>query len=90
MQSPEQNLAIFKKFRGALRPGGTLLISDFLVSNDRSGPPFSLIFRSEMLVRTQEGGTSLYEDYEQWLNEAGFPKVDFQETGTATTLVYGS
>ena len=89
-ESPANNIAIFKKFRRALKSGGTLLISDFVVDNDRSGPPFPLLFRSEMLLRTREGSTWRRADYEAWLREAGFASVAFEPTPSPATLVYAS
>jgi len=89
-ESPQTNVAMFRKFRKALKPGGTLLIVDFVVDDDRSGPPFSLIFRSEMLMRTKEGGTWTRRDYTSWLREAGFLKVHFEPTGTPATQVYAT
>ena len=37
-ETPADNVAIFRKFRKALKPGGTLLINDFVLSDDRDGP----------------------------------------------------
>ncbi len=89
-ESPASNLAIFRKFRKALKSGGTLVISDFVVENDRSGPPFALLFRSEMLLKTKEGSTWRRADYEGWLKEAEFRKVEFEPTPSPATLVYAS
>ena len=89
-ESPASNIAIFKKFRRALKTGGTLLISDFVVDDDRSGPPFPLLFRSEMLLRTREGSSWRRADYEAWLREAGFANVSFEPTPSPATLVYAS
>jgi SAM-dependent methyltransferase len=89
-EGPDSNRAMFRKLRGALKPGGTLLISDFVVENDRSGPPFPLLFRSEMLVRTREGSTWTRKNYEDWLREAGFSKIEFVETASPATLVFAS
>ena len=89
-ESPASNAAIFKKFRKALKPGGTLLISDFVVENDRSGPPFSLLFRSEMLLSAAEGSTYTRADYEAWLRDAGFTSVAIQPTPSPATLVFAS
>ncbi|MGH8938443.1 MAG: methyltransferase family protein, partial [Actinomycetes bacterium] len=56
-EGPEDNVAIFAKVRGALKSGGTLVINDYIVEDDRSGPPFPLIFASEMLLKSKQGGT---------------------------------
>jgi predicted O-methyltransferase YrrM len=45
-EGPEDNVAVLGKFRRALKPGGKLVLSDFIVEDDRSGPPFALIFAS--------------------------------------------
>jgi SAM-dependent methyltransferase len=90
MESPASNRATLRKFRKALKPGGTLLVSDFVVENDRSGPAFPLLFGSEMLVRTREGFTWRRADYESWLREAGFRTVEFQTTPSPATLVFAS
>jgi ubiquinone/menaquinone biosynthesis C-methylase UbiE len=89
-ESPKQNVEIFRRFRRALKPGGTLLISDFVVDDDRSGPPFPLIFRNEMLLRTREGATWRRADYGAWLREAGFRRVEFEPTPSPATLVLAS
>src|SRR5207244_1651846 len=89
-ESPSQNTATFRKIRKALKPGGTLVISDFVVDDDRSGPPFSLIFRSTMLLRTKEGATWTRSNYQTWLKEAGFHNVSIEPTGTPATLVYAT
>jgi predicted methyltransferase len=43
-ETPAANTAVFRKLRNALKPGGTLVINDFVVNDDRTGPPFPLIF----------------------------------------------
>jgi SAM-dependent methyltransferase len=89
-ESPEQNVATFRKIRRALKPGGTFVISDFVVEDDRSGPPFALMFRSVMTLRTKAGSTWTRAEYEKWLREAGFTKVSIEPTATPATLVYAS
>ena len=87
-EGPEDNVAIFAKFRGALKLGGTLVISDFVVDDDRSGPPFPLIFASAMLLNTKQGGTWRRADYRAWLAEAGFEDVSFHPTPSPATLIF--
>jgi len=82
------NIAMFTRIRAALKPGGTLVIGDYVVADDRSGPPFPLIFAAEMLVKSQQGGTWRRSDYRDWLVEAGFTDIVFRSTRSPTTLVF--
>jgi SAM-dependent methyltransferase len=87
-EGPEDNVAIFAKVRGALKPGGTLVVCDYVVDDDRSGPPFPLIFASEMLLKSKKGGTWRRTDYQAWLAEAGFEDISFHPTPSPATLVF--
>ncbi|MGH3373143.1 MAG: methyltransferase [Actinoallomurus sp.] len=87
-EGPEDNVAIFAKIRSALKPGGTLVICDYVVDDDRSGPPFALIFGSEMLLKSKQGGTWRRADYQAWLAKAGFEDVSFQSTPMPADLIF--
>jgi SAM-dependent methyltransferase len=87
-EGPEDNLAIFAKVRGALKPGGTLVISDYVVEDDRSGPPYPLTFTAEMLLKSKHGATWRRADYLAWLAKAGFEDVSFQPTPSPATLIF--
>ncbi|HEY4003886.1 MAG TPA: class I SAM-dependent methyltransferase [Pseudonocardia sp.] len=87
-EGPEDNIAIFTKLRDAVKPGGTLVINDYIVDDDRSGPPFPLIFASEMLLKSKQGGTWRRAAYHAWLAKAGFENVSFHPTPSPTTLVF--
>jgi hypothetical protein len=89
-ESPAQNIEAFRKFRAALNVGGTLVVSDFVVKDDRSGPPHALLFHSQMLVASREGASWRDADYRAWLTEAGFKQVTFEPTQGASTLIYAS
>jgi predicted O-methyltransferase YrrM len=88
-EGPEDNVATFAKIRGALKPGGTLVVCDYIVDDDRSGPPFPLMFASEMLLKSKQGGTWRRADYHAWLTKAGFEDVSFERTPSPATLVLG-
>ena len=90
MESPADNLATFRKFRKALKPGGTLVINDFILSDDRTGHPFAMMFASQMLIMTKNGFTYRQSDYRKWLAEAGFKSVEIVQTPTPATLVFAS
>lgn len=87
-ESPDGNLAMFRKFRKALKPGGTLVVNDFVLADDRTGNPFAMMFASQMLVVTKDGCTYRQSDYRKWLGEAGFSSVEIVPTQTPATLVF--
>jgi predicted O-methyltransferase YrrM len=87
-EGPEDNIAIFARIRSALKPGGTLVICDFIVDDDRGGPPFPLIFASEMLLKSKQGHTWRRADYLEWLVKAGFEDISFHPTPSPATLVF--
>jgi ubiquinone/menaquinone biosynthesis C-methylase UbiE len=86
-ESPEENIAIFRKFRKALKPGGTLVVNDFILNNDRTGHPFTMMFATQMILVTKNGNTYSETDYRQWLNDAGFQTVNVLPTGTPSTVL---
>ena len=89
-EAPAENLQVFKKLRKALKPGGTLIVNDFILNDDRTGHPFALLFASQMLLATKQGFTWRQSDYRGWLTEAGFKNVEFVPTPTPATMAFAS
>ena len=86
-ETPADNVAVFRKFRRALKPGGTLVVNDFILDDGRNGHPFAMLFASQMLLATKGGFTWRQSDYRTWLTEAGFTSVEIVPTGTPSTVV---
>lgn len=74
--SPEENQAIFRRVRAALRPGGRLIIQDAFL-HDRKGlyPVEASLFAVSMLLFTRGGNTYSVPETARWLKEAGFVGV---------------
>ncbi|MGY1439932.1 class I SAM-dependent methyltransferase [Streptomyces reniochalinae] len=86
-EGPEDNVEVFARLRGALKPGGALVVCDYVVDDDRSGPAFPLMFAAEMLVKSNRGGTWRRSDYRDWLLKAGFRDVSFHAAPPATLVI---
>jgi hypothetical protein len=89
-ETPVDNVTVFRRFRDALRPGGTLVVNDFILGDDRTGHPFAMMFAAQMLLVTKAGFTYRKCDYRTWLGEAGFKSIDIVPTPTPATLVFAS
>jgi SAM-dependent methyltransferase len=71
----ERSRQLLKKTFRALKPGGTIAVAEWLVDDDRTGPPPALMFAVNMLVNTDKGDTFSLNEIKSWLEEAGFKKV---------------
>lgn len=67
---------IAKAFRALVR-GGRILIAELVPNDERTGPPFALLFGVNMLVLTTEGDAFTFPEYRTWLEGAGFREVEW-------------
>lgn len=65
---------LLQRVHGAMAPGGTIVIAEFVPDEDRRGPAVPLIFAVNMLVNTDEGSTFTFKQIASWLKEAGFSR----------------
>ena len=75
MFSPEQNLQLFRRARQALVPGGRLVVQDFLLNGDKTGPLHAALFSLNMLVGTASGACYSESEYTAWMASSGFTEV---------------
>jgi cyclopropane fatty-acyl-phospholipid synthase-like methyltransferase len=87
--SAEENKALFRKAAAALEPGGRLVVQDFLIDEDRSGPLQPALFALNMLVGTPSGDTYTESEVRGWMIEAGLRDISRLDTPIATNLVIG-
>lgn len=71
-EGEERSRKLLAKVFAALAPGGTIMISEFLVNEDRRGPVGGLFFAVNMLVNTDNGDTYSFEEISSWLKDVGF------------------
>ena len=70
--------SLFAKAYAALRPGGTLAVSDVMLDASKTQPAFATLFSLQMLLTSEAGAVFASDDCARWLNEAGFTAVQPQ------------
>ena len=78
---------LLAKSYAALRPGGSLLIAEYVPNDPRTGPPMPLLFGLNMLLQTEEGAVFTMREYRRWLNAAGFRSVKQVPVQPPTTVI---
>jgi ubiquinone/menaquinone biosynthesis C-methylase UbiE len=90
-ESPKGNQELFQKAYAALKPGGSLVVNDFLPNEERTGPAFALRFSVYTLTHTAEGECWTLSQYSDWLKATGFNSIethnDIPKTLPGTTLI---
>ena len=71
MLGPEQNVELLRRVAGALRPGGQVIIQDFLLDDEGGGHRTATLFALNMLVNTENGSSYTRAEYRDWLAQAG-------------------
>ena len=73
--SPEENREVLQRLYLAMVPGGKVIIRDFLLNRDKTGPITGALFAINMLVNTDRGNAYSQEEIKSWLKQAGFRKI---------------
>jgi len=71
-EGEKRSKELIAKTFNALAPGGTIVVQEFLVNKERTGPPNGLIFAVNMLINTDDGSTWSFEEIGSWLTDDGF------------------
>jgi ubiquinone/menaquinone biosynthesis C-methylase UbiE len=69
---PSDVQMIFDKCQCALKPGGRLLIKDFFLNDDLTGPEFSTLFSLHMLLSTEGGKCYSEKELISLMEESNF------------------
>ncbi|MFI1441776.1 methyltransferase [Streptomyces fructofermentans] len=86
----EQRQFLLKKAYDALPEGGTLIVYDAMIDDDRRHNTYGLMLSLNMLIDTEGGSEYTISDATQWLNKAGFAKVSARPLIGGYTAVYAT
>jgi hypothetical protein len=85
------NVALLKKVRAALKPGGRAATLEFVPNEDRVSPPMSAAFAMTMLASTADGDAYTLSELTAMYTEAGFKGVKAHAIPTLPqTIVVGT
>ena len=75
MLGPDENRDLLARAARALAPGGRVVVSDFVLDEDGTGPRQAVLFSINMLVGTPSGRSYRESEYKEWLIAAGLADV---------------
>jgi hypothetical protein len=70
-EGPDDCRRILKKAAASLRTGGLLLVHEFIVDDDLTGPLFPALFSLNMLVATEKGQSYTQSSLTDMMTDAG-------------------
>ena len=79
--SPQQNQSLFHKVSKAMETGGRIIVSDFIMNDNRFEPTFGAFFALNMLVNTQQGDTYTESEIREWMTAAKLEFVERKDFG---------
>ena len=83
----KQNKMLIKKCADALNKNGMIIISDFVMTDDRTKPFHGALFALNMLVGTANGDTYTEKEIREWFESAGLSKIERKNTSFGTDLM---
>ena len=86
-EGAERSQRLLQKTGKSLKPGGTIAIAEWLVSDERTEPLPSLMFAVQMLVNTEQGDTFSFNEIRAWLEKAGFKDARTLDVPAPSPLV---
>jgi ubiquinone/menaquinone biosynthesis C-methylase UbiE len=75
-QDGRANAALVEKAYGCLSEGGRLIIKDRFLDPSRTSPAWTTAFAVHILVNTEFGECFTVQEAHQWLEQAGFQRVE--------------
>lgn len=90
MLDGDENRDLLLRAFTALATNGRVVISDFLLAEDRASPRQAALFSINMLVGTSAGDCYTEAEYAGWLREAGFGDVERRDLPGPASLMIGT
>jgi cyclopropane fatty-acyl-phospholipid synthase-like methyltransferase len=76
--SVNQNNLLLKKVYEKIEENGMVIITEFLLDEDKTGPLFPALFNLNMLKQTKNGRAYTFSEIKSWLENNGFKNIEKQ------------
>ena len=90
MLSADENRDLLRRSFAALARGGRVVVSDFVLAEDRAAPRQAALFSLNMLVGTPSGDCYTEGEYAAWMREAGFGGIVRRDLPGPASLIVGT
>jgi 3-hydroxy-5-methyl-1-naphthoate 3-O-methyltransferase len=87
--SEEKGIALLKKIYNSLADDGVVIISEWLLNDEKTGPAASALMGLNMIVETYGGKNYSYAEIVDMLNQAGFKRAERRFLAGPAELVIG-
>jgi hypothetical protein len=87
--SEEKGIALLKKIYNSLANDGAVLISEWLLNSDKTGPAVSALMGLNMIIETYGGKNYSYAEIAEMLRQAGFKRMEKQPLAGPAEIVIG-
>jgi len=84
-----ENIFLIQRCFDSMVSGGKILVKDFLLEEDRTGPAQASMFAVNMLTGTSSGGCYTAREVKEWLESAGFHQEGVVEISPSSRMVVG-
>lgn len=85
--SVEENKILLRKVYDSLPNEGVVIINEFLLNEDKTGPLFPALFALNMLVQSDGGNAYTENEIRSWLEEVGFEYLESIKLGGPVTAI---
>ncbi len=84
----KDKIMLIQKAYNALPKGGTLIVIENIIDDNRNKNAFGLMMSLNMMIETDEGFDFTAEDFERWANEVGFSEISVMPlTGPSSAVI---
>lgn len=86
--SADHNNLLLEKVYGKMEEKGMVIITEFLLDEDKTGPLFPALFNLNMLKQTKNGRAYTFSQISSWLEDVGFKNIEKQHlVGPHTAII---